>query len=78
MEDNNPVFSIITVCYKAQDIITKTVKSVLAQTYSHVEYIVVDGNSPDNTAEVVRSLSPSIRLISEPDKGLYDAMNKGL
>ncbi len=78
MEDNNPVFSIITVCYKAQDIIEKTVKSVLAQTYSHVEYIVVDGDSPDNTAEVVRSLSPSIRLISEPDKGLYDAMNKGL
>lgn len=78
MEENKPVFSIITVCYCARDIIAKTAHSVLSQTYPNIEYIVVDGASPDNTAEVVRSLSSDIRLISEPDKGLYDAMNKGL
>lgn len=78
MNQKEPVFSIITVSYRAQETIEKTVKSVLDQTYSNIEYIIIDGGSPDKTVEIIKSLSPDIKLISEPDKGLYDAMNKGL
>ena len=67
-----------TVCYNSQDTIEQTVRSVLEQTYDQIEYIVVDGASEDNTVDIIRSLDKSnrIKLISEPDNGLYDAMNK--
>lgn len=74
-----PVFSIITVTYNAQQWIEATIKSVTEQTYEQIEYIVVDGNSSDGTVEIIKKYADKIsKWVSEPDKGLYDAMNKGL
>jgi len=74
-----PVISIITVCYNAEKHIEKTIQSVLAQTYPHIEFIIVDGASKDGTMAVVERYRDRIAtVISEKDKGLYDAMNKGL
>tara|TARA_Y100000782_G_C10175466_1_gene261641 strand:- start:303 stop:1046 length:744 start_codon:yes stop_codon:yes gene_type:complete len=71
--------SIITICYNAARTVEKAVKSVLSQTYPDVEYIVVDGNSTDHTLKVLNRYKQEIDvLISEPDKGLYDAINKGI
>ena len=71
--------SIITVCYNSSKTIEETIKSVLSQTYNNIEYIVVDGDSKDNTPSIIAKYSDRIsQYISEPDKGLYDAMNKGL
>ncbi|UQD56126.1 glycosyltransferase family 2 protein [Flavobacterium sp. K5-23] len=71
--------SIITVCYNSAITIERTILSVKSQTYSNIEYIIVDGNSKDNTLEIVKKHEEkSIKWISEPDKGLYDAMNKGI
>ncbi|MCL1937782.1 MAG: glycosyltransferase [Candidatus Azobacteroides sp.] len=73
------LFSIITVTYNASRWIERTIQSVVSQTYPHIEYIIVDGNSTDETLEVVKEYESAItRWISEPDRGLYDAMNKGL
>jgi len=71
--------SIITVCFNSETTIEYTLKSVAAQTYKNIEYIIVDGNSTDHTNEIINKY-PSIisKVISEPDKGLYDAMNKGI
>lgn len=73
-----PTISIITICYNAEAQIARTLKSVSAQTYPHIQYLVIDGASKDNTLELVRSLAPQAEVYSEPDKGIYDAMNKGL
>jgi glycosyltransferase involved in cell wall biosynthesis len=71
--------SVITVCYNASHLLTKTMNSVLEQTYSNLEYIVVDGASKDETSAIVKSFGSGIHhFISEPDAGLYDAMNKGI
>ena len=71
--------SIITVCYNAVDTIEKTILSVISQTYSDVEYIVVDGSSTDGTTDVIKKYAGNIaKWISEPDMGIYDAMNKGV
>lgn len=74
--------SVITTTYNSAATIADTLKSVLAQNWTDLEHIVVDGNSADNTMEIVRSFEPAyggrLRYISEPDKGLYDAMNKGI
>ncbi|WP_205195396.1 glycosyltransferase family 2 protein [Chitinophaga sp. Cy-1792] len=76
---SNPVISIITVCYNAEKFIEKTIESVLAQSYPHIEHIIVDGASKDGTMNIVnRYRSQIATVISEKDKGLYDAMNKGL
>jgi len=73
--------SIITATYNSARTIEDTIKSVLAQTYDDIEYIVVDGVSSDDTVEIVRKYEPlfngRLRWVSEKDKGLYDAMNKG-
>ena len=75
----NPLFSIITVCRNAADTIAPTVASVDAQTCRLYEHIVVDGASTDGTLEWLdRHPSALRRVLSEPDKGIYDAMNKGL
>lgn len=76
---NKPLFSIITICYNAEATLEKTIQSVLAQTYPNVEYIVVDGASKDNTLAIIKRYRPQLgKVVSEPDKGLYDAMNKGI
>lgn len=74
--------SIITVSYNSANTIRDTFNSVLSQTYEDIEYIVVDGASKDTTVDITKEYEPrfngKMRWISEPDKGLYDAMNKGI
>lgn len=71
--------SIITVVYNNSSTIRSAIESVLSQTYSNIEYIVVDGASTDGTVEIVKSYGSKItKFISEPDKGIYNAMNKGV
>lgn len=75
-------FSIITICYNSEKTIERTLQSVLAQTYSNYEYIVVDGASKDRTLSIVKRYEPlfegRMKWVSEPDNGIYDAMNKGI
>ena len=74
-----PKVSIITVVFNGENIIEKTMQSVLTQTYPNIEYIIVDGKSTDNTLQIIEKYKEKISvLISEKDNGLYDAMNKGL
>ncbi len=74
-----PKVSIITVSYNAGKYIERTIKSVVAQTYPNIEYVIIDGASKDNTLQIVQQYEKQISLlVSEPDKSLYDAMNKGL
>jgi glycosyltransferase involved in cell wall biosynthesis len=71
--------SIITVCFNSEKTIEKTIQSVIAQTYPNIEYIIIDGASKDNTLDIIKKYESQIyRWISEPDSGLYDAMNKGI
>lgn len=71
--------SVITVCYNRKATIEQSIKSVLDQDYPDIEYIIVDGNSSDGTQEIIRPYLDKIaKYISEPDKGMYDAINKGL
>jgi glycosyltransferase involved in cell wall biosynthesis len=73
------LISIITVCYNRKRTIAKSIVSVLEQDYTNIEYIIIDGNSTDGTKEIIASYSDKIATyISEPDKGMYDAINKGL
>ena len=75
----DPLFSIITVTWNAAAAIVPTLESVQRQTSSDYEMLIVDGASTDDTLRIVREASiASLRVFSEPDKGLYDAMNKGL
>ena len=74
-----PKFSVITVTYNAAAVLEDTIQSVISQTYHHVEYIIVDGASTDGTLSIINRYKDHIaRIVSEPDKGLYDAMNKGI
>ena len=71
--------SIITVCFNSSKTIEKTFQSILNQTYNDIEYIVIDGGSTDSTLDIIKKYKKNIAsFISEPDKGLYDAMNKGI
>ena len=71
--------SIITVVYNGASFIRDCIESILNQTYPDIEYIIVDGKSTDGTVEIVQAYGTKIaHFISEPDKGLYDAMNKGI
>ncbi len=69
--------SIITITYNSGKTVEDTLKSVAAQSYQNIEHLVIDGASTDNTLDIVRSF-PNVKVISEPDKGIYDAMNKGV
>ena len=71
--------SIITVCFNSSKTIEKTFQSILNQTYNDIEYIVIDGGSTDSTLDIIKKYKKNIAsFVSEPDKGLYDAMNKGI
>lgn len=75
--------SIITISYNVEKEIERTMRSVLNQTFKDLEYIVVDGKSKDTTVAIAKSIAAeypdrAVRIISEPDKGIYDAMNKGI
>lgn len=74
--------SLITVTYNSSKTLSDTLQSVFNQTYSEIEYIIVDGASKDSTVSIIQEYEPKfngrMKWISEPDKGLYDAMNKGI
>ena len=75
--------TVVTVCYNASGVIEQTMRSVLGQTYSNMEYVIVDGASKDNTLDIINKVSaeyPQANIVikSEPDRGIYDAMNKGI
>ncbi len=74
-----PKVSIITVSYNAEQFIERTIQSVQAQTYTNIEYLVIDGASKDGTMNIVKRYQSAVSvLVSERDKSLYDAMNKGI
>lgn len=76
-----PTISIITVCYNAEQLIERTIKSIAEQTYKNIEYVIIDGASKDNTLTIADNYASKFNkmiIVSEPDKGIYDAMNKGL
>lgn len=78
--------TVLTVAFNSEKTIAKTIESVLNQTYGNIEYIIVDGASKDKTVEVAQAYEEqfeakagrSLRIISEPDQGMYDALNKGV
>lgn len=77
--NTQPTITIVTVTYNCADSIEATIQSVLQQSYTHIEYILIDGGSTDGTQEIISKYSQQIAsYISEPDKGIYDAMNKGI
>lgn len=79
MAEEQPLkISVITVCFNSDSTIRDTIASVACQTYGNVEHIVVDGGSADRTMEVVCNAQSVSILVSEPDRGIYDAMNKGI
>lgn len=74
-----PKISIITVCFNSVKTIEQTILSVVNQTYQNIEYIIIDGGSEDGTVDIIRRYQEKISYwVSEPDKGIYDAMNKGI
>lgn len=77
--EKQPKFSLITVCYNAANLLTDTLQSAIQQTFNDFELVIIDGGSKDNTVEVLKPFESYIgTFISEPDKGIYDAMNKGV
>lgn len=79
IDTNHPFISLITVVYNNVEGIEKTISSVLSQTYPFIEYIIIDGGSNDGTVDIIKKYEYRIAYwCSEPDKGIYDAMNKGI
>ena len=79
LEKNNMKISIITGCFNSEKHIASAIESVTSQSYKNIEYIIIDGGSTDKTNNIISSYSNKIsKHISEPDDGIYDAMNKGI
>lgn len=70
--------SIVTVCYNAAKTLSDTIQSVASQDHPEIEHIIVDGGSTDGSLEIISAAKSVTQYISEPDKGIYDAMNKGI
>jgi len=76
---NQVLVSVVTVSYNAVSTIEQTILSVINQTYLYIEYIIIDGGSTDGTVDIIKKYADKIAYwVSEPDKGIYDAMNKGI
>lgn len=75
---DTPLISIVTITYNAAQVIIPTLESINSQTFRNFEHLIIDGDSKDDTADIVQRLCPNSIVQSEPDNGLYDAMNKGL
>ncbi len=74
-----PLISLVTVVYNGEKLIAETLQSAVSQTYKNIELVIIDGGSKDDTVNVAKQFSSRTSvLISEPDKGIYDAMNKGV
>jgi glycosyltransferase involved in cell wall biosynthesis len=74
-----PVISVVTAVFNSRNALESTIKSVISQTYGAIEYIVIDGGSTDGTLDIIREYDEFIDYwVSQPDKGVYDAMNKGV
>ena len=78
-DGRGPVITVVTVVRNGEPLLERTIRSVLDQTYEAVELIIIDGGSTDGTLDIIRRYDPKITYwMSEPDKGIYDAMNKGI
>lgn len=78
-EDQSPLITVVTVVLNGVKYLEQAIKSVISQNYDNIEYIIIDGGSTDGTLEIIRKYEDRIDLwISEPDRGIYDAMNKGI
>jgi hypothetical protein len=78
-DEDKPLISIITVVYNGEKYLEETIKSVINQTYDNVEYIIIDGGSTDGTLDIIKKYEHAIDYwVSERDRGIYDAMNKGI
>jgi glycosyltransferase involved in cell wall biosynthesis len=76
---DNPLITVVTVVFNGQEGLENTIQSVIGQSYDNIEYIVVDGGSTDNTLQIIKRYEHAIDLwISEPDRGIYDGMNKAV
>lgn len=79
ISSNQPKISIITVVFNGEKYLEETIQSVINQTYDNVEYIIIDGGSTDGTVDIIKKYESQIHYwVSEKDKGIYDAMNKGI
>ena len=80
--NKQPYFTIVTVCWNSDKTISRTIESVLGQDFKDYEYVIVDGGSTDGTIDIIKAYEPCfegrLKYSSEPDKGIYDAFNKGI